>query len=143
MLAEAAGLAVLAALSPTALLVVAVYLGSDRPKVIASLYLAGAVLMSIVTAVLTLAVLRSLGLSRPPAATERYALRLGFGALLLAGCLPVAARYRGTHRPAGPNSAPYLCARPDRQRPGIVSRMAAKPAPSSAFAVGLLVFAQA
>jgi tellurite resistance protein TerC len=39
MLLEAAGLAFLAALSPTALLVTAVYLGSDRPKLIGALYL--------------------------------------------------------------------------------------------------------
>jgi hypothetical protein len=61
-LAEATGLAILAALSPTALLLAAIYLGSDRPRLTASLYLAGAVLMSVVTAVPVLAVLRNLGL---------------------------------------------------------------------------------
>ena len=48
MIAEAAGLALLAALSPTALLVAAVYLGSDRPRQTGLAYLAGAVLMSLV-----------------------------------------------------------------------------------------------
>ena len=46
MLLQAAGLALLASLSPTALLLVAVYLGSDRPRLIAAFYLAGAVAMS-------------------------------------------------------------------------------------------------
>jgi len=141
MLAEAAGLAVLAALSPTALLLAAIYLGSDRPKLTASLYLAGAVLMSVVTAVLVLAVLRNLGLSHPAAATSRYGLRLGLGALLLAVCPVVAARHRGNRWPTGPGDGSCVSARPGRPRPGIVSRMAAEPAPSSAFAVGLLVFA--
>jgi Sap, sulfolipid-1-addressing protein len=141
MLAEAAGLAVLAALSPTALLLAAIYLGSDRPRFTALLYLAGAMLMSVVTAVLVLAILRNLGLSRPDAATSRYGLRLGLGALLLAGCLVVAARHRGNRWPAGPDNGLRASVRLGGPRPGIVSRMAARPAPSSAFAIGLLVFA--
>ena len=141
MLAEAAGLALLAALSPTALLVAAIYLGSDRPRLTASLYLAGAVLMSVVTALLVLVVLRNLGLSQPAAETSRYGLRLGLGALLLAGCLVVAARHRGNRWPAGPGDGPCVSARLGRPRPGTVSRMTAKPAPSSAFTVGVLVFA--
>ena len=41
MLIQAAGLALLAALSPTALLVAAVYLGSARPRYVTAFYLAG------------------------------------------------------------------------------------------------------
>jgi len=51
MLIQAAGLALLAALSPTALLVAAVYLGSARPRLVTAFYLAGAVLMSLVMGV--------------------------------------------------------------------------------------------
>ena len=40
-LVQAAGLALLAALSPTALLVAAVYLGSARPRLTATFYLIG------------------------------------------------------------------------------------------------------
>src|SRR6516225_1917504 len=47
-LGQAAGLALLSALSPTALLVVAVYLGSARPRETAVCYLAGAVTMSVI-----------------------------------------------------------------------------------------------
>ena len=47
MIAQAAGLAVLAAISPTALLLAAVYLGSARPRATVLCYLAGALLMSI------------------------------------------------------------------------------------------------
>jgi hypothetical protein len=44
MLLQAAGFAVLAALSPTALLITAIYLGSARPRTTALYYLAGVVL---------------------------------------------------------------------------------------------------
>ena len=54
MLAQAAGFAFLAALSPTALLVAAVYLGSGRPRLTAVCYLAGAVLMTLIIGILVL-----------------------------------------------------------------------------------------
>ena len=83
MLADAIGLAVLAALSPTALLIAAVYLGSARPRLAASSYLAGAVIMSIIMAIIVLAVQRDLGLSRPSEHMRRYGLRLALGVILL------------------------------------------------------------
>src|SRR5262245_35975380 len=141
MLAEASGLAVLAALSPTALLIAAVYLGSERPGLTVSSYLAGAVLMSVVTGTVALAVLRNLGLSRPPAVMPRYGLRIGLGVLLLARGLAVAARRRRTRRPVGPVNGDLRPALPAGPQPRFVSRMAARPRPGSAFAVGLLVFA--
>jgi hypothetical protein len=128
MIAQAAGLALLAALSPTALLVAAVYLGSARPRLTSLFYLAGAVSMSLIMGVVILVVLRSSGLNHPSQHTPRYGLRLGLGVLLLAAAIFVAARQP---RPPDP-------AKPQR---GLVSRMVAEPAPLSAFAVGLLVFA--
>ncbi|HEX4258512.1 MAG TPA: hypothetical protein VH089_25720, partial [Streptosporangiaceae bacterium] len=65
MIAQAIGFAFLAALSPTALLVAAVYLGSARPRLTSLLYLAGAVTMSALMAVVVLVLLRSTGLSHP------------------------------------------------------------------------------
>ena len=59
MIAQAAGLALLSALSPTALLIAAIYLGSARPGLTSMFYLAGAVTMSLVMGVVVLAVLRS------------------------------------------------------------------------------------
>ena len=59
MLVEAAGLALLASLSPTALLAGAVYLGSSRPKLMAAYYLAGAVLVSVIMGVVLLVALRA------------------------------------------------------------------------------------
>ena len=128
MLIQAAGLALLAALSPTALLIAAVYLGSARPRLVTAFYLAGAVLMSLVMGVILLAVLRSANLQRPAEHTPRYGLRLILGILLLAAAVVVARRQP---RPPDPSKPPK----------GFVGKMVADPAPLSAFLVGLLVFA--
>jgi hypothetical protein len=127
-LIQAAGLALLAALSPTALLVAAVYLGSARPRLTAGFYLIGAVAMSLVTGVVILLILRAAQLSRPAEHTPRYGLRLGLGILLLLAAIVVARR-----KPKPPD--------PDKPASGIVNKMVANPGPWSAFAVGLLIFA--
>jgi hypothetical protein len=124
MIAQAAGLALLAALSPAALLVAAVYLGSARPRLTSLSYLAGAVTMSLVMGVIILVALRRTGLSLPADREPRY----GLGIVLLAAGAFAAAR---KPRPPGPAN----------KRQGLLSRMVANPAPLSAFAVGVLVFA--
>jgi hypothetical protein len=125
---QAAGLALLAALSPTALLVAAVYLGSARPRLVGAFYLAGATLMSLVMGLVVLAILRNSGLSLPAQHSPRYGLRLGLGVVMLAAGIFLARR-----KPKMPD--------PDKANKGLVSRMIANPAPRSAFAVGLLIFA--
>ncbi len=126
MLIQATGLAFLAALSPTALLVTAVYLGSSRPKAVATFYLIGASAMSLVMGIVLLVVLRGLDLDRADHRVPRYGLRLGLGVLLVIGAVVVATRR--------PKPEP-------KDRPGIVDRMVADPSPLSALLVGLLVFA--
>src|SRR5689334_14908895 len=128
MLIQAAGLALLAALSPTALLVAAVYLGSTRPRYVTAFYLAGAVIISLVMAVVILAILRGVNLQRPAEREPRYGLRLGLGILILAATVWVARR-----KPRPPD--------PAKAHQGFISRMVADPAPMSAFLVGILVFA--
>ena len=128
MLAQAAGLALLAALSPTALLVAAVYLGSARPRLTAAFYLAGAIAMSLVMGAVLVLVLRSANLSRPAEHTPRYGIRLGLGVLLLAAAIVMARR-----RPRPPD--------PAKPQQGMVSRLVANPAPLTAFLAGLLIFA--
>ena len=130
MIAQVAGLALLAALSPTALLVAAVYLGSARPRQTTVFYLTGAVLMSTTIAVVVLVVLRSVGLNRPDQHTPRYGLRLGLGLLLFAVGAVLAVRHR--RRRPDPSK---------KKKPGLVSRMVASPSPLSAFCVGILIFA--
>jgi Sap, sulfolipid-1-addressing protein len=125
---QAAGLALLAALSPTALLVAAVYLGSARPRLITGFYLTGALVMSLIMGVIILVALRSADLNRPAQHEPRYGLRLGLGVLLL-----VAAAVLARRKPRPPD--------PARPQQGIVSRLVANPAPLTAFLVGVLVFA--
>jgi hypothetical protein len=128
LLIQAAGLALLAALSPTALLVAAVYLGSARPRLIAGVYLAGAVVISVVFGIVILVVLRTAGLNHPDQHAPRYGLRLGLGIVLLAAGIVIAAR-----KPRPPD--------PTQPHQSFVSRMVANPAPLSAFLVGVIVFA--
>ncbi len=127
MLGQAAGFAFLAALSPTALLVGAVYLGSASPRKTTLAYLAGAMTVALIVAVIVLLALHAGGLSHPHQRQPRYGLRLGLGVLALAAGAFVARRKA---RPAGSES-----------RQGLLARMMTRPAPATAFAVGLLVFA--
>jgi len=128
MILQAAGLALLAALSPTALLVGAVYLGSARPRLVGTLYLAGAILMSLVMGIVVIVILRNAGLNLHRQHSARYGLRLGLGVLMLAAGAVLAKR-----KPKVPD--------PEKPKQGLVSRMIANPAPGSAFVVGLLLFA--
>jgi hypothetical protein len=128
MILQAAGFALLAALSPTTLLVSAVYLGSARPRPVAAAYLAGAIIMSLVTGLVVFAILRGTGLQHRSERAARYDLRLGLGLLMIAVGAVLARR-----KPKQPD--------PDKAKQGLVSRMIANPAPGSAFAVGLLLFA--
>jgi Sap, sulfolipid-1-addressing protein len=127
-LLQATGLALLASLSPTALLIVAVYLGSERPKVTAAFYLAGAIFMGLVSGVVTLLVLRSADLDRTADRTPRYGFRLGLGVVLLAIGVVLARRKQPAANKAG-------------EEKGLVFRMATRPGIVSAFVVGVLVFA--
>jgi len=128
MILQAAGLALLAALSPTALLVGAVYLGSARPRLVGTLYLAGAILMSLVMGLVVIVILRNAGLNLHRQHSARYGLRLGLGVLML-----VAGAVLAKRKPKVPD--------PEKPKQGLVSRMIANPAPGSAFVVGLLLFA--
>jgi hypothetical protein len=127
-LAQASGLAVLAALSPTALLVAAVFLGAADPRQTVLIYLAGAVLMTVVMATIVYVILRAGDVNKPSQHQTRYGLRLGLGLLLLAGLLYVLRRKPRTADPA------------KKKNPGLISRMIARPGPKEAFIVGVLVY---
>jgi hypothetical protein len=127
LLVQAVGFALLAALSPTALLVAAVYLGSANPRRTALLYLAGALVMSGSMAVVVLLVLRAGHFELPSHHQTRYGLRLALGLLILAIGLVVQRR-----KPKPPD--------PDNPKQGFVSRLVASPAPLAAFASGIVIF---
>jgi uncharacterized membrane protein len=114
----------------------AVFLGSASPRVTAGMYVAGAVIMTVVMAVAVLLVLRSVGLSQPREHTPRYALRLGLGVVALAAAAFVTGRAgRGGRR------RPPAAADGKARRPGLVTRLTATPRPGTAFLLGLLLFA--
>lgn len=127
MLTQALGLAILAAISPTELLVAAVYLGSKRPRATLLCYLAGGVLTATAMGVVILVALRSGHLQFSHQRQPRYGLRLGLGIVAL-GIAAVMARRAAPARD------------PERQSKGIVSKLIANPAPVTAFLTGLLLF---
>jgi hypothetical protein len=148
-IAQAAGFGLLAAISPTALLVMAVFLGSDSPRRTGQLYLAGAVLMTVVMAVTVLLVLRATGLNQQREHEPRYGLRLGLGILALAVAVVMTLRARRARHAtaATAGAAPGSTAVPGPggaaapRKPGLVSRLTARPRPLTAFIAGLLLFA--
>jgi hypothetical protein len=73
-------------------------------------------------------ILRHAGLNHHSQRSARYGLRLGLGLLMLA-----AGAFLAWRKPKEPD--------PSKPKQGLVSRMIANPAPGSAFAVGLLLFA--
>jgi hypothetical protein len=127
---HAAGLAALAAICPPALLVAAVYLGSARPHRMAGLFLGGAVLSTVIVAVVVLVALRSGGLSLPSNRPPRYGLRIGLGVVALAACGYLVRRLRTPRQPDP--------AKPKKE--SRISRMTSQPRPLTALAVGILLF---
>lgn len=155
MLAEAVGFAFLAAISPTALFVMAVFLGSASPRQTALAYVLGAITMSVIMAVTLLLVLRGTGLELPRNHDPRYGLRLALGVLAMAGAV-VIARRRPRAIPAPPPSAGVeatgaagaaraesgrVQASPATSGGGLISRLVARPSARSAFAAGVILFA--
>lgn len=159
MLAQSAGFALLAAVSPTALLVMVAFLGSANPRLTALMYVAGAVLMTVVMAVAVLLVLRAFGLDQPRQHEPRYALRLALGVAALAAAVVVSRRVRRLPAgdavaghpvgpPSGPPSGPAAGPAEVRPagdqaaaRPGLLARLTTNPRPLTAFLAGLLLFA--
>jgi Sap, sulfolipid-1-addressing protein len=132
-LIQAAGFAVLAAISPTALLVMAIFLGSANPRRTALTYVSGAAIMTVTMAVVILFVLRATGLNEPRQHDPRYGLRLGLGVIALAVGVYMGWRKRSSPVPGDSGGEP----RP----PGLIARLTASPSPRTAFVTGLLLFA--
>ncbi len=131
MLLQVAGFALLAAVSPAALLVMTVFLGSGSPRETALAYVAGAFVMTTAMAVTFLLVLRAAGLGDPRQHDPRDGLRLGLGVLALAVCAFLIQRGRRAEARASRGAA---------RRPGLLARFTARPRPRTAFLAGLLLF---
>jgi hypothetical protein len=126
-LSEAAGLAVLAALTPTAVLVTAVFLGSARPQRTILIFLAGAIVMTAVVATAVFVVLHAGHVDKPQQRQPRYGVRLGLGVLALLG-----GAYLWRRGPKVPD--------PAKKDKGLVNRMLARPGAKEAFIVGVVVY---
>ena len=136
MLAQAAGFAFLAAISPTALVVMAVFLSSAEPRRNALMYTAGAIAMTVTAALIALFALRAFALNLPSRHDPLYELRLALGVLALAGAVVLGWRRR---RPS-PQAAAAVAAEVKAGR-NLVSRLTAQPSPRTAFTAGLVLFA--
>jgi Sap, sulfolipid-1-addressing protein len=127
MFGQAVGFAFLAALSPTALVVAAAFLGSESPRRTALAFLFGGLFITVLAGVAAFFALRAGGLAQLPQREPRYGVRLALGVLALAVGLVLARRKPKRRAPTA--------------KPSLVGRLIARPAPGTAFAVGLLVFA--
>lgn len=127
MLAQIAGFAVLAALSPAALLASAVFLGAANPRVTVLIYLSGALVMTVVVAAILFVALHAGHLYKPHEHQTRYGLRFGLGVVILAVGLYL--QRRGPRRKD-----------PAKQDQGLIARMIAHPSRKTAFIVGMLVY---
>lgn len=130
MLAQATGFALLAAVSPTALLVMAVFLSSANPRRTAFMYAAGAVLMTIAMAVAVLFIIRAAHLNDGRHHDPRFGLRFALGVLSLLICAVLVLRPKRTESSDG-----------QPKKPGFIARMTASPHPRTAFIVGVIIFA--
>jgi hypothetical protein len=129
MVLQAAGFACLAAISPTALIVMAVFLGSANPRLTAMAYVAGAIIMTVVMSVMVLYILRTTGLNQPRERIPRYEFRLALGIVALAGAAFVARRKKP---PPDPSKA---------RQGGLMYKLVSHPSPRTAFGAGVLLFA--
>ena len=102
-----------------------VYLGSASPRQNALAYVAGAALMTCVTAVALLVLIRAVGLDQPSQHAPRYGLRLGIGILALISAAVVIRR-----KPPAAGQG----------KRGFMSRLISEPTPKTAFVAGLLLF---
>lgn len=129
MIEQAAGLAALAAIYPPALLLIALYLESEKPGRTLGFYFLGALVMTAIIGVGALLAIRVAGLSIPTHRQPRYGLRLGLGVIALAAGIYLFRRGTRPPKPKKPG-----------KKPGIIERLTAHPSPLSAFVVGVLTF---
>jgi Na+/melibiose symporter-like transporter len=128
MFEQAAGFGALAAISPSALFVMAVFLASANPRRTALAYVAGAAIMTVTMAVGMLFIIRAAGLDQPRQHDPLYGLRLGLGVIALAIAGVIARR-----RPRSPQEQ-------EKRGEGFIAGLTARPGVITAFAAGLILF---
>jgi hypothetical protein len=147
--AQVAALAVVAAFSPPAMLIAALYLGSARPGRHALFFVIGGLLVATAAGIAALLVLRATGFSLPTHHQTRYGLRLALGLIAIAVAV-VMARRRLKPAPNStgpkpdeppPDKQPKPGKKPKKpKKPNLIRRLSAQPSPRSAFLVGIFIF---
>ena len=120
MFEQAAGLALLAAISPPAVLVAALYLASAQPGRTTAFYVAGGFVAVAVVGTAALIAIPAGGLSLPSHHQTRYGLRLGLGVLACAAAVLI-----WRHKPRRPEPAAGSGSG-KQKKPGVVQRLTAQ-----------------
>jgi len=127
--AQVAWLALLASVSPPALLLAGLYLRSEQPGRITLFFVVGGLFVVSVVGTVALVVMRAGGLSHLGHHQTRYGLRLGLGVIALIAALVL---YLREPKPRDQGKKP--------KKPKLVQRLSAQPRPVTAFAVGVFMF---
>jgi hypothetical protein len=135
MLAEAAGFAILATIWPPALAMMSIFLASANPRRAGMMFVAGALVMTAVMAVVMLYAIRTAGLNLKREHDPRYGLRLAIGIAALAIGVVIGWRMRRT--------PPIRLSEPRGGQPGkgLMARLVARPSGRAAFVAGMVMFA--
>lgn len=128
MFEEVAGLALLAGISPPAMLVAALLLASSRPTRFAGLYIIGGTLIVSVIGIAALLAMRDAGLSLPKHQQPRYGLRLALGVIAVIAAVVIYLRQPKERDPSKP------------KKPSLVERLSSEPETKTAFLAGILMF---
>ncbi len=132
MFEQAAVLALLAAISPPAILIAALYLASPSPGRTTLAFVAGGFVVVAIVGTIALIALRIGGISLPSHHQTRYGLRLGLGVIALIAAVLI---YR--HRPKEKKSEDGTA---KQKKPGLITRWSKEPRPLTAFIVGMIMF---
>ena len=131
MFEQAAGLALVAAFYPPALLVAGLYLASTRPGRITVVYIIGGFVIVTIIGTAVLLAIRDSGLSLPSHHQTRYGLRLALGVVAIIAAVVI---YR--RKPKKPD--PAKASKP--KKPSLIDRLSAEPKPMKAFLAGIVMF---
>ncbi|MDR2984767.1 MAG: GAP family protein [Nocardiopsaceae bacterium] len=142
MFEQAAGLALLAAISPPAVLIAAMYLSSPSPGKTTALFVVGGLAVVAVIGTIALIALRAGGVSLPSHHQTRYGLRLGLGVIAVIAAVLIYRRRpapKKSEDPADSQNGPESTAS-KQKKPGLIARWSSEPSPRTAFAVGIFMF---
>ena len=131
MFEQVAGLALVAAFYPPALLIAGLYLASARPGRITVVYVVGGFVIVTIVGTAALLAIRDSGLSLPSHQQTRYGLRLALGVVAIIAAVVI---YR--RKPKKPD--PAKARKP--KKPSLIDRLSAEPRPMKAFLAGVVMF---